>query len=187
MFLIDEVLEEYSSNEMRRLKQICYPILIKIGGLNESDYDDFYSIANYTLLLAARKFDETQNDSFDAFLKDCISRKFKTEMTRRNRDRRIPGKLIDRMDKPLNENGEMTFGESIKGEFDLEQEIDELRVNEKVSRYLETLSPKQKKIAMLIMEGYDPSDIKVMLDMSDKKFEMCLERMGTFDKRVLFN
>ena len=42
---IQETLELYCENEMQKLKQICNPMINKIGGISDKDYDDFYSIA----------------------------------------------------------------------------------------------------------------------------------------------
>ena len=53
-------LEEYCNDEMKKLKQICYPILIQIGGISEKDYDDFYSIALDALADSALRYDETK-------------------------------------------------------------------------------------------------------------------------------
>lgn len=181
----NERIEKYSKNEMRKLKTICYPIIIKIGGISEVDYDDFYSIANYTLWLAAKNFDESQNDCFEAFLKDCIYRKFKTEMTRRNRDRRVPAKHIDSMDKPLSDGSEITFGETIKSNFKIEDNLYELSEESRIDLYLNTLTTTQKKIARLILDGYELHEIKRILGIPDEKFNRLLNKMRSLDKRIL--
>lgn len=184
---VNKICELYCGNGMRRLTQLCYPIIIKIGGISESDYDDFYSIANRTVWEAAMAFDESQNDNFEVFLKGCLDRKFKTEMTRRNRDRRIPKKLIDSLDRPLNDDDDTPFGYTIKSKFDVEDEIEELVESNAVIAYLNSLTPKQKKIARFIIDGYDLQEIKRILGISDEKFSNLLNRMGSFDKRLIFN
>lgn len=185
MFLTDEVIEKYAMNEMKKLKVICFPILIKIGGISEIDYDDFYSIANETLWMAANNFDESKHDNFDVFLKGCIARRFKTEMTKRNREKRISRKNIDSLDQPIGVDGDITWKDVIESDFDIDNQIDELSNNENVIRYIQSLTPKQKQIAQLVIDGYDIRDIRLMLNMSEEKFENCLGRMKTFDKRIL--
>ena len=86
-------LEEYCDNEMKKLKQLCYPILIKIGGLSEKDYDDFYSIALDALTDSVIRFNDSKNCQFKTFLIGNIKRKFITEIRDRNRYKRIPAKI----------------------------------------------------------------------------------------------
>lgn len=182
--VIEEILELYSKNEMRKLKQICYPMLIKIGGISECDYDDFYSIANRTLWLAAKSFDESKHDNFEIFLKGCIARKFKTELTDRNRKRRIKSSHIDSLDRPMSEDSNVLFGEILDSGFSIENEIEDFR-NDNVDRYLDSLSPKQRKIAELIVSGYTVPDIKVMLNIDDARMSLCLDKMRSFEKRII--
>ena len=82
-------LEEYCDNEMRKLKQLCYPILIKIGGLSEKDYDDFYSIALDALADSVIRYNDSKNCQFRTFLIGNIKRKFITEIRDRNRNKRF--------------------------------------------------------------------------------------------------
>lgn len=181
---INDVCNLYCGNEMRKLVQMCYPIMIKIGGISECDYDDFYSIANAVVWTAAKSFDEEQNDNFDAFLRNCIERKFRTEMTRRNRDRRVPTSMTDRLDKPMSNDSTVTFGETLKSNFNLDEEIDCLMEEDSVLNYFKRLSPKQKEIATLAMDGYELHEIKEILGIPDKRFAYLLADMRTFDKRM---
>lgn len=180
-----EICEDYCGNDMRKVVQICYPILKKIGGIYESDYNDFYSIANNVVWIAAKNFDETQNDNFDVFLRGCIERKFKTEMTRRNRDRRIPTKHIDSLDRPLSDESDLSFGDTIKGSFDLNEELYELSEESRIDNYLNSLTETQKKIARLILNGYELHEIKKILGLSNDKFDRLLNKMRSLDKRIL--
>lgn len=186
---IEVLIVSYTENNMRKLKQICYPMIIKIGGITELDYDDFYSIANETLWKAATVYNEKENDSFDAFLRGCIERKFKTEMTRRNRDRRIPSSQIDRLDRPMRdgERESRTFGESLPSKHDIESEIDELSKNINLINYINSLSKKQKEIAKLVIDGYELHAIKEALGYTDERFALLLEGMRTFEKHLILN
>lgn len=184
-FDVETTLNDYCGNEMRKLKKICYPILSKIGGITELDYDDFYSIANMTVYSAVKQYDETKNDNFELFLTGCIERKFKTEMTRRNRCRRIPQSMIDRLDQPVNEDGETTFGDLIKGEFDWDFFINNVGKDTPLDRYLNSLSKTQKSIAILSIKGYDLPDIQQILGIDSRKFQNCLTDMKSFNKRLL--
>ena len=54
---IQEKLKWYCDNEMFQLKKLCYPMMIKIGGISYKDYDDFYSIALAVLSDTALRYD----------------------------------------------------------------------------------------------------------------------------------
>ena len=61
-------------------------VLLKFGGLSNKDLDDFYSLANEVFVNVMQRYDDSQ--PFDAFLYSCLLNKIKTEMTRRNREKR---------------------------------------------------------------------------------------------------
>lgn len=181
----NEIYNYYLRNEMSVLKRICYPMIKKIGGISESDYDDFYSIANETLYQAAQSYDEDKNDNFDLFLRGCISRKFKTELTKRNRIRRIDASKIDSLDRKISTDSDTTLGDTLANKGLLEDDIEELKSTDRVEKYISSLSKKQKTIANMIMNGYDAELIKERLNMTDQRYKDCIKRMGTIDKRIL--
>ena len=85
-------LELYCENDMRLLKRISNSIFRRFNEpIAESDYDDFYSLANETLWKAYNAYDPDMGTSFDGFLRSCLENKFKSELTRR---RHIPGPSV---------------------------------------------------------------------------------------------
>ena len=64
---IQETLELYCENEMQKLKQICNPMINKIGGISDKDYDDFYSIALSVLSDTAVRFNPKKEVDFECF------------------------------------------------------------------------------------------------------------------------
>lgn len=84
------VLQPYCENDMRRLKKMSQSIFLKFNEpLANADYDDFYSIANQTLWQAYNAYDSDMGVSFEGFLRSCLEKKFKTELTHRHRQKRI--------------------------------------------------------------------------------------------------
>lgn len=183
---VSERMERYCGNDMALLKKMCYTLLRLIGGISECDYDDFYSIANETVWKAAMNYDP-QNEigiSFDMYLRGCLSRKFKTEMTKRNRERRIPkGKIIS-IEEACGVDGRR-IEETIKSSFDIDEEIPELRHRENIHIFLDGLSKKQYKIATMIMMGYTKDDILKRLNITSKRYETCIGMMRNFDTMIL--
>ena len=60
-----------------------------------------YTHLNETVLSAVRIFDNSKGDDFEKFLKGCLSRKFKTLMTRRNRNKRFADRMCVSLDTPI--------------------------------------------------------------------------------------
>ena len=178
---IQQILEWYCDNEMYRLKKICYPMLIKIGGISEKDYDDFYSIALSVLSDTALRFDSEKEIDFDSFLASNIKRKFKTEIRDRNREKRIPAKQIDSFSNLVTEDG-LELSELIASDFDTYEEAfgDDFK-GTKIERYLDKLSVIQRKIVSLLSEGYKSNEIKELLHMSSKDYAQNLEAIQAYE------
>ena len=183
---MEVILEEYCGNEMRKLKQLCYPILIKIGGISEKDYDDFYSIALDALADSVLRYDKSRNCQFKTFLVGNIKRKFNTEVRDRNRAKRIPAKQIDSFSNLVTEDG-LELSELIASDFDTYEEAfgDDLN-GKKIERYLDKLSVVQRKIVSLLSEGYKPNEIRELLHMSSKDYAQNLAAIQAYENvRIL--
>ena len=83
---MDRILITYYENNAKKLHQMVDKILLKFGGLSDKDMDDFYSLANEVFVEAMKRYDDSQ--SFEAFLYSCLLNKIKTEMTKRNREKK---------------------------------------------------------------------------------------------------
>jgi RNA polymerase sigma factor (sigma-70 family) len=175
-------LEEYCDNEMKKLKQLCYPILIKIGGLSEKDYDDFYSIALDALTDSVIRFNDSKNCQFKTFLIGNIKRKFITEIRDRNRYKRIPAKNIQSFDGYMSEDG-IPLSEIIPSNFDIFEEVcahNGWKEN-KIEKYLSKLSIIQRKIVSLLSEGYKAKEIRELLHMSEKEYSQNLAAIQAYE------
>lgn len=183
-----EVLKKYSENDMARLKRLAFPIIAKFGGLSQMDYDDFYSIANETLWKAARDYNEDYSENpikFENFLYGCLIKKFRSYMTERNRQKRIPIQLITSIDATVSDDSDRTYADVIESDFEMSKYIDDLYGNHNFDEFIAGLSKKQLAIVDLIMQGYDNETIKTILNMTDKRFRTCMDGMRTFHNHVL--
>lgn len=182
------ILEEYASNGMAKLRKVSYPLFIKFGGISEKDHDDFYSKANMELWKATEAFDNSKGVPFEAYLLGCLKRKFKTEMTGLNREKRKADRLSSSLDTPIGEDEGMTLGDTLASNYSVESvALDKICTlkDESTQKYLNSLSPKQKQIAELIMNEYEPSEIKKNLGLSDKQYNDYLKDMRTFEKTMV--
>ncbi len=175
------ILEEYCANEMKKLKQICYPLLIKIGGISEKDYDDFYSIALDALADSVLRYDETKKCQFSTFLIGNIRRKFNTEIRDRNRAKRIPAKKLESTSNLVTEDG-VELGETIPSKFDTyETACEYLFEGTKIERYLDKLSYTQRKIVSLLSDGYKAKEIRELLHMDSKQYSNNLAAIQAYE------
>lgn len=182
-----QTLEEYASNNMAKLRKVSYPLFIKFGGISDKDHDDFYSKANIELWKATEVFDEGSGVPFEAYLLGCLKRKFMTEMTGLNREKRKADRTASSLDAPLGEEG-ITLGDLLASDFDLElSAIDkmELSTSENTLKYLKSLTVKQRQIAEMIMEGYKPLQIKEKLGLTENQYISNLKDMKTFEKSMV--
>lgn len=173
----------YSENNMQRLKYISYQIFSKFGGISNKDYDDFYSIANMVLWNDVQNFDESKGISFENILKFHLRNKFKTAMTKRNRKKR--GGTNDRygsqevsLDAPVSsqDGNDTNLLEIISNDMksDMEEQVTGLKYSDRVGKFLDNLSRRNRKIAMYIMVGYDPKDIKRILNISEREYNQAI-------------
>lgn len=181
MMNIDQILFMYCDNNMAKLKRICQPMIVKIGGVSNKDYDDFYSIALDVLNDTALRYDEDQECNFDGFLASNIKRKFNTEIRDRNREKRIPAKMVDSIHNLITEDG-LTLEDVIPSNFDTyESACGDHFEGTKIERYLNNLSNIQRAIVQYLVQGYDEKEIRELLHMSKKDYSNNLSVIQAYE------
>ncbi len=171
---MEQILNEYYTNNAKKLRGVVDKILVKFGGLSEKDQDDFYSLANEVFVNVINRYDYQQ--SFDGFLYTCLSNKIKTEMTRRNRYKRKADTMSISIDTPICDDENATLGDTIADDFDMEKEV----VGEvdartgKIAEYLERLSKRQRQVVELLAASYGAAEIQEILDMTAKEYSDAL-------------
>ena len=123
----------------------------------ETRLKEGYSLANEVFTDALKRYDRSQ--SFDVFLYACLSNKIKSEMTRRNREKRKVKGCIISIDTPVGDDEDSTLKDVIADEFNMEQEIIRKqgeRYSKRMLLYLGRLSLLQRKILHLEVIGYSP-------------------------------
>lgn len=170
-----QILEEYSQNDMAKLKQISYKIFSKFGGISPKDYDDFYSIANFTLWNMTETFDETLGIPFHTYLIGGLTNKFKTEITRRNRKKQVPSDKLSYLDAPP-EDG-LSLQEKLPSDFNMEEEVLD---NPNVMEYLENLPQKTRQIIEMKINGFPNEEIKNKMGLSNSEFNKYMDMAKSF-------
>lgn len=146
------------------------------------DKSDFYSLGNEIFLDALCRYDESQD--FNGFLYSCLTNKFKTEMTRRNRQKRQADKNAISMETSLkSDEGDFTIGDTIADKSTIEKEFFEEReegYSKKMSSYLDRLSPLQKEVLHLISIGFKPVEILEELHINQKLYNDCYSAIHSY-------
>jgi RNA polymerase sigma factor (sigma-70 family) len=182
---MDQILNKYYADNAKKLHKVVDKILKRFGGLSDKDVDDFYSLSNEVFVDVMARYDDSQ--SFDAFLYSCLLNKIKTEMTRRNREKRKADRMSISIDTPIGDDENTTIGDLIADEKTVERELFEENKKEEwrkeVNEYLNSLSPLQRKIAFLLSDNNTPSEICEELHITIKHFENSMKRILA-DERI---
>ena len=185
---MDKILIAYYTNNAKKLHKTVDRILLKFGGLSGSDVDDFYSLANEVFVDVMRRYDGSQ--SFDGFLYSCLLNKIKSEMTRRNREKRKADIISISIDTPIGDNENSTLGDVIADDNTIETVLfrrDEEGYSKKTLLYLSRLSNLQKEVLSLSAAGYLPGEIKELLHINEKQYTDCYAAIHSYrNVSVLF-
>lgn len=186
-----EILQPYCANNMNLLKRISKSIFMKFNEpLANADYDDFYSIANMTLWQAYQAYNANMGVSFYGFLYSCLQKKFKTELTRRHRQKRVFDNYNISLDAAIVED-DCNLLDCVVSDFDTFEEVIKKQGKEqftdKVQRYISRLSSRQINILNLLINGYKPIDIRNTLNISAKEYTDNLQIMRAYENvKILF-
>ena len=187
--LRSDILNSYYADNAKKLHKVVNKILVKFGGLSNKDLDDFYSLANEVFTDVMKRYDYEQ--SFDGFLYSCLSNKIMSEITRRNREKRKADRLAVSLDGIKENEEEYNLLDIIPADFDTFEEVvknqDKEQYQDKVQMYISKLSNQQIGILNLLIDGYRPSEIQLILEISSKEYANNLQIMRSYENvKVLF-
>lgn len=186
---MDQIVIQYYENNAKKLRNIVDKILLRFGGLSNKDLDDFYSLANEVFVDVMRRYDDSRSQPFDSFLQSCLSKRIKTEITRRNREKRKIDQLSISIDTPVGDNENSTIGDGIVGDFDLEREVfgEENNDTSKIEKYMSRLSKRQRRIAELLAASYGAGEIQKILQITQQEYSDAMIGIRYYDNiAVLF-
>lgn len=198
----EELMNFYCNKEMKNLKNTSEKIFKKYG-INNLDYDEYYSIANETLWKTIETYDGEKCDNFHAFFVDCLKRKFFTYFRDQNsRKKRNPDATLQENELEIKRKYGNTFvsldavtpdgvnlSEVISSDYNLENEvIDGIEeYSDKLRKYFLKLSKKQIKVAKLLIDGYSASEIISILKISNKEYMDCMSAIKKHSNiKILF-
>ena len=186
------VLEPYCENDMYKLKRMSRSIFMKFNEpLTNADYDDFYSVANLVLWQAYNSYDPDMGVKFEGFLHSCLSKKFKTELEYRHRQKRILNQFAVSLDAASENDEEYSLMDCVASDFDTFEEVvrrqEKDQFQDKVQTYVSRLSKQQIRILNMLMDGYKSGEIRQILKISSTEYTENLRIMRSYENvKVLF-
>ena len=175
-----DLVDLYFKNDGKVLYGLIDKVLFKLKF--DVEKSDFYSLGGEIFLDALCRYDETQD--FNGFLYSCLTNKFKTEMTRRNRQKRQGDNNSISIDIHIGNGDEnFTIGDTISSKSTIEKEFFEEReegYSKEMCRYLGRLSSLQREVLRLISIGFMPSEILEELHINQKMYEDCYQAIHSY-------
>lgn len=164
-----DYLGQYYANNGEKLKKTVDSILINFGGIYDKDKDDFYSIGNEVFASVLNTYKDGKQ-SFGTYLRNCISNRIKTEITRRNAAKRTAD-LVPMT--AINEDGEESEID-VASDFNLEEDI---LSEESAKTIYNNLSGLGKKIIQLRLQNKTDIEIKKELGITTADLNNELKKM----------
>lgn len=187
-YMIEKILNDYYENNTKKLNILVDKILFELG-FGFVDRDDFYSLADEIFFDVIQRYDKKR--SFDKFLSSCLKNKFKTEMTRRNRQKRQADRMSISIYNPIGDEEGLTIEDMIPSNVNIEKEVidkDTDIVDEKIERYLNKLSNTERSIVEMLMKNVKIKDIKEELHITDKEYADHMEHIRQYENiKILFS
>lgn len=182
----EQILNEYCGNEMQKLKQICYSKISKIGGISQMDHDDLYSIALDVLRYSVERYDDSQDCKFSTYLSGNIDRKFSTYVRDRLREKRSGEAQYDE-DGNRMFNQSVSLDDSTEDGTNLSEKVASncgIDFDDRVDEFLGKLRKTQQDILQLLMQGYNSTEIRNKLNISEKKYSEQFKELTSFENIV---
>ena len=176
---MEKIILSYYENNAKKMRTMIDKILFRLKF--NVDNEDFYSLGNEVFLDVLNRYDGKQD--FDGFLYSCLVRRFKTEMTRRNRYKRQADRMAISIDSPVGEDENMTLSDIIADKDTIEKiffEENEDTYSAEMQRYLSRLSILQREVLRLISIGFNPNEILTELHINKKQYDDCYNAIHSY-------
>lgn len=192
------IIDEYCCDGMKKLKKLCDPIIMKIGGISEKDHDDIYSLAQFLLYKSVKNYDKDNANgaSFKTFLYNILSRRiYATYIRDKNRQCRSNtrisknGEVIFIPDVSLDAPTEETqdIKEKIASDYNVEDASEfDFTVDENVENFMSSLSNIQRKILEMKMKEIPTDKIRSELGISAARYAKEMESIKLNEGLLVF-
>lgn len=192
------IIDEYCCDGMKKLKKLCNPIIMKIGGISEKNHDDIYSLAQFLLYKSVKNYDKDNANgaSFKTFFYNILSRRiYATYIRDKNRQCRSNtrisknGEVIFIPDVSLDAPTEETqdIKEKIASDYNVEDASEfDFTVDENVENFMSSLSNIQRKILEMKMKEIPTDKIRSELGISAARYAKEMESIKLNEGLLVF-
>lgn len=192
------IIDEYCCDGMKKLKKLCNPIIMKIGGISEKDHDDIYSLAQFLLYKSVKNYDKDNANgaSFKTFFYNILSRRiYATYIRDKNRQCRSNtrisknGEVIFIPDVSLDAPTEETqdIKEKIASDYNVEDASEfDFTVDENVENFMSSLSNIQRKILEMKIKEIPTDKIRSELGISAARYAKEMESIKLNEGLLVF-
>lgn len=202
------IIEDYCKDDMKKLKMVCYPIWGN-KGLPSCYHDDLYDDAIKVLVESVVSYNPNNKASFKTFLSNNIKlsqrewyRDNFLRAKRNNLELDKNGKIKTRTDENGKEvpiiiknlsfdalvgEDEIDLKEKVASDFRVEDEVDVgFDEDEKVAKFLTDLPKQHRRVIELKMEGKSVEEIKQLLNVSDREYNIVMKSVQMNENLSLF-
>lgn len=174
-FAIDILFERYKNLVRKKAKA-----MFLAGG----DNDDLIQEGMIGLYKAVRDYDESKEAIFATFASICINRQIISAVTAYNRKKNSPLNSYVSFDLPANsdDEGQMRLVDVLRSDYESDPEslyIDREHTLLLKEQLLNSLSPFEKKVIDMYMDGKDYREIAEFLGKTPKAIDNALQRIRT--------
>lgn len=200
-----EVLKPYYENNAKKINKMVDGIFRKNNWTAKNgDMDEFYLVADEVLsdIAVNDRYDESKG-SFDTFVKGALTLAIIDEFKKQNRDKRITkidmevdGEIVKvsipdvYLDAPTDDEESTSIKDLIPSNFDTYEELERKSgeiYSENTEKYLSSLSKVQRKILIMLADGYQQQEIKEELHLTNSQYESHWKVIKSFSKiKTLF-
>lgn len=175
----EQYIEEYYANNAKKLRKIVDQIIVT-KHIITNDLEHFYSLANVVFAHDVMPNYDESKGCFKGWLYSCLEKKILSEVTKENRLKRQADKKSISIDTPIGEEGNVTIGDTIPSDFNIEKEVFTEK-EDKIEKYLGKLSKVQRMIVELLAGGYKPMEIKEILHISNKQYSDHIKAIQSYE------
>lgn len=208
--MIQPFINSYYENNAKKLHSVVDKIFNKYyGGTINKDMDEFYGVATDVVMEIRQNqtYDPSKSD-FDAYLYRAILFGLKSEFKKRTCDKRATkieekdenGNLIldkngkpkriaipdIRIDAPLKDNGELTFGDTLSSDFNIDDVISNNLNDEKMKVLLNSMTKTQRQFIELKLNNISIQEIREKLGLSNREYLDIIKNIKENDNWKLF-
>lgn len=179
-----QLYEEYTADDMRKLKSITLAQIRKFCGDANLHWDDYFSVANMTLWRVIETYDESKCNNFYAFFVDCLRRKIKTELTKINNNATVSTSTETVSFDTVTRDG-IPLADSIDSKQTVWDSIDHRHLSENAWTYVKQFDGNCRAVVEMIMDGYSNSDIQAALNLSRRDFDDIMTRLKSYESSAI--